>query len=210
MHHFKAIREFKQELQSWDPKFEIFLSWLTLKFDGWPRQMIGHLSYTTSSFVHHFVAIDEFKLELIAQLGWKLTIFALCDLEIWRMTLKNNKAPPLCYFKICASFLIHRWTQAGVTVWKSPIWVKIRVFCPVRPWNLTWPCKIIGHLSYPTSFVHHFVAIWWIQTWVPLWKHPIWVKIVDFCPLLPWNLTDDLEKQMGTSLMLLQAMCIMS
>ena len=25
-----------------------------------------------------------------------------CDLEIWRMTLKNNRAPLLCYFKLCA------------------------------------------------------------------------------------------------------------
>ena len=25
-----------------------------------------------------------------------------CDLEIWRMTLQNNRAPLLCYFKLCA------------------------------------------------------------------------------------------------------------
>ena len=31
-----------------------------------------------------------------------------CDLEIWRMTLKNNRAPLLiCYFKLCASFPSH-------------------------------------------------------------------------------------------------------
>ena len=28
----------------------------------------------------------------------------LCDLEIWLMTLKNNRAPLLCYFKLFASF----------------------------------------------------------------------------------------------------------
>ena len=27
-----------------------------------------------------------------------------CDLEIWRMTFKNNRAPLQCYFKLCASF----------------------------------------------------------------------------------------------------------
>ena len=37
---------------------------VTLKFDGWPQKTIGHLFYATSSFVHHFVAIGEFKLEL--------------------------------------------------------------------------------------------------------------------------------------------------
>ena len=26
-----------------------------------------------------------------------------CDLEIWRMTLKNNRAPLQCFFKLCAS-----------------------------------------------------------------------------------------------------------
>ena len=34
------------------------------KFDGWPQNTIGHLFYATLSFLHHFVAIGEFKLEL--------------------------------------------------------------------------------------------------------------------------------------------------
>ena len=42
----------------------IFLACLTLKFDGWPRKTIGHLFYTMYSFVHHFKAIGEIKLEL--------------------------------------------------------------------------------------------------------------------------------------------------
>ena len=33
--------------------------------------------------------------------------FVLCDLEIWRMTLKNNRTPLLCCFKVCASFHSH-------------------------------------------------------------------------------------------------------
>ena len=37
---------------------------VTVKFDGWPCNTIGHLFYATSSFVHHFVAIGEFKLQL--------------------------------------------------------------------------------------------------------------------------------------------------
>ena len=139
-----------------------FLSCVTLKFDGWPWRTIGHLFYTTSSFVHYFKFISEFKLKLQsgnAQFGSKLPIFcpvwpwnlmydlgkqqgtsstlhqALCiiskpwmnsnwsyspetlnsgqnrqffvpcDLEIWRMTLKNNRAPLLCCFKLCASFV---------------------------------------------------------------------------------------------------------
>ena len=37
---------------------------VTLKFDGWPWKTIEHLSFAVSSFVQHFIAIGEFKLEL--------------------------------------------------------------------------------------------------------------------------------------------------
>ena len=92
------------------------LSRVTLKFDGWPWKTIGHLFYATSSFVQHFVAIGEFKLELQsgnAQSGSNSMIFRamMCDLVIWRMTLQNNRAPHLCYFKLCASSRTHWWIQ---------------------------------------------------------------------------------------------------
>ena len=51
---------------------------VTLKFDGWPWKTIGHLSFAVSSFVQHFIAIGEFKLELQsgnAQFGSNSTIF---------------------------------------------------------------------------------------------------------------------------------------
>ena len=51
-----------------------------------------------------------------------------CDLEIWRMTFKNNRAPLLCYFKLCAAFRAQWWIQTGVTVRKRPIWVKFDDF----------------------------------------------------------------------------------
>ena len=83
------------------------------------------------------------------------------DLEIWRMTLKNNRTPLLCYLKHCASFQNHRWIQTPLTVRKRPIWVKIDNF-----WSRVslkfdgWPWKTIGHLFYATSsIVHHFTAI---------------------------------------------------
>ena len=59
-------------------KFDNFLSRVTLKFDGWPSKTIGHLFYATSTFVLHFVAMGEFKLELRsgnAQSGSNSTIF---------------------------------------------------------------------------------------------------------------------------------------
>ena len=59
-------------------KIDDFLSCVTFKFDGWPSKTIVHLFYATSSFVLHFVAIAEFKLELESgnvQSGSNSTIF---------------------------------------------------------------------------------------------------------------------------------------
>ena len=64
-----------------------------------PEQSSLPVSSATLSFVHHFKAIGEFKLELQtgnAQSGQNQWFFVPCDLEIWRMTLKNNRAPLLC------------------------------------------------------------------------------------------------------------------
>ena len=104
---------------------------VTVKFDGWPWKTIGHFFYTLSRFVHHFKYIGEFILDLQsrnAQLGRNWWYVIPCDLEIWWMTLGNNRAPLLCYFKLCASFLSHWWIQNWVTVRKRPIWVKFDDF----------------------------------------------------------------------------------
>ena len=80
-------------------------------------------------------------------------------LEIWWVTLENNKAPLLCYFKLCVSFRTHWWIQIWVTVRKHLIWVKIDNFLSRVTSKLDrWPWKTKGHLFYDTlSFVHHFM-----------------------------------------------------
>ena len=92
----------------------------TIHRAAWSQlKTIGHLFYATSSFVPHFIPIGEFKLELQsgnAQSGSNSTILELCDLEIWQITLKNNRTSLLCYFKLCAAFHSHWWIQTGVTV----------------------------------------------------------------------------------------------
>ena len=107
LHHFIAIGEFKLELQSGNAWFG---SKSTIFLVVWPcnltydlEKTIWHLFYATSSCVHHFVAIGEFKLELQsgnAQFGSNRRFLELCDLEIWRMTLKNNRAPLLSNMKL--------------------------------------------------------------------------------------------------------------
>ena len=90
-------------------------------------------------------------------LGQNRWCFVLCDLEIWWMTLENNRASLLSNIKLHS----HRWIQTRVTVRKRPIWVKYDIFFSRVTLKFDrWHWKTIGHLFYATSsFVHHFVAI---------------------------------------------------
>ena len=100
----------------------------------------------------------------------------------------------------------------GVTVRKHQIWVKIGDFSTLWRQNLTDDIeKKIGHLFYATSsFVFHFIAICEFKMELQSGNAKFWSKSVTFCAMWPGNMTDDLEKQKGTSSMLLQALCIIS
>ena len=159
-----------------------------------------------------------------------------CDLEIWQMTLKNKRAPLLCCFKLCITFPSHWWIQIGVTVRKRPIWVKFRRFlepCDLEIWRMTlkynraplpccfklcitfpthwWPWKTLGHLFYAiSSFMHHFVPIGEFKLELQSGNDQFGSNSTIFRAVHPWILTNDLEKQQGTSSMPLQALCIIS
>ena len=127
-----------------------------------------------------------------------------CDLQIWRMTLKNNRAPLLCHFKLCVSFHTHWWIQIWDTVRKRSIRVKI-ISYPLVNSNLSYspetpnlgqmrrflePCDLeiwwmtlknnraplLCYVKLYVSFHHHM----WIRTGVTVRKCPIWVKFDDF------------------------------
>ena len=63
-----------------------------------------------------------------------------CDLEIWRMNLKNNRAPLLSNIKLYASFHHHMWIQTWVTVRKRLSWVVTSVTLTFNlwPWPFAW------------------------------------------------------------------------
>ena len=121
--------------------------------------------------------------------------FSPCDLEIWRMTLKNNRAPLLCYFKLCALLHNHWWIHT-VTVQKRPIWVKINYFFSHVTFQFdVWHWKTIGHLIYVTSsFVHYFVAIGEFNLELQSGNTQFGLNSTIFRAMWPWNLTDDLEQ----------------
>ena len=63
-----------------------------------------------------------------------------CDLAIWWMTLKNNRAPLLSNIKLYASFHHHMWIQTGVTVRKRLSWVvtSVTLTFDLWPWPFAW------------------------------------------------------------------------
>ena len=130
-------------------------------------------------------------------LGQNRWCFVPCDLEIWWMTLENNRASLLCCFKLCATFHSHWWIQTGVTVRKRPIWVKIYDFFSRLTLQFdVWPWKITGHLFYATSsFVHHFVAIGDFKLELQSGNAQFGSNSTIFRAMWSWNLTHDLEKQ---------------
>ena len=129
--------------------------------------------------------------------GQNQRFIVLCDLEIWRMTLKNNRAPLLCCFKLCASFHSHRWIQTKVTVRKLSILVQIgNLLSHVTLKFDGWPWKTIGHLFYvASSFMHHFIVIGEFKLILQSGNAQFGSKSTIFLAVWPWNLTDDLQKQ---------------
>ena len=94
-------------------------------------------------------------------LGQIRRFLELCDLEIWRMTLKKNRAPFLSNIKLCASFHHDIWIQTGVTVWKRLSWLLTSVTLTFDLWP--WPFAWTSLLSLVTTPVN-FMMMWW-------WEH---------------------------------------
>ena len=109
VHHFKSIGEVKLELQSGNAQLG---STLVIFCPVWLWNLMDDFENNRAPLLYHI------KLCIISKpsvnLNWSYSpetlnsgqnqrFFVLCDLEIWRLTLKNNSAPLLCCFKLCAS-----------------------------------------------------------------------------------------------------------
>ena len=142
-----------------------------------------------------FKSIGEFKLELQywnAQIRSKLAIFLSCGVLkfggwLWKTTgiLFNTVSSVVHNFKSIGEYMSYS-VETRVTT---------SIICPLWPWNLMDDLEKIGHLFYITLSLYiiskprvNSNKIYSSET-----KRPIWVKIGDFFPLWPWNLTDDLE-----------------
>ena len=136
----------------------------TIHRAAWSQLKIEHLLYVASNFVHHFIAISEFKLKLQsgnAQFRSKSAIFCPVTFEFdgWPWKTIGH------LFYVASSFL-HHFTaisefklklQSGNAQFRS----KSSIFLSRVTFKFDgWPWKTIGHLFYVASnFVHYFVAI---------------------------------------------------
>ena len=76
-------------------------------------------------------------------------------LEIWQMTLKNDRASLLCFFKLCASLHCHMWIQTGVKFRKQLNWV------------LTCDLHL---LTSDLDLLHgHHLCQWWLTLKISWW-----------------------------------------
>ena len=126
-------------------------------------------------------------------LGQSRRFLEPCDLGIWRMTLQNNRAPLLNYFKLCTSSVNSNWRYSPETLNLVKNWQflsRVTFKFDERPW------KTIGLLFYVTSsFVHHFLAIGEFKLELQSGNAQSGSNSTIFKAVRPWNLTDDLAKQ---------------
>ena len=124
-------------------KIDNFFHRVTWKFEVWPWKTIGHLFYATSSFVHHFIIIGEFKLELQsgnAQFGSKSTIFfsrVTLQFDVWPWKTIGHR-----FYAILKVLCIISWPLVNSNWSYSPETPNLgqnrRFFLAVWPWNLTY------------------------------------------------------------------------
>ena len=140
--YFKLFASFRSHwwIQTWVTvrkrliwvKIEYLFNRVTSQFHGWTWKIIRHHFYATSSFVHHFVAIGEFKLDLQswnAQFGSKLTIF------FRRVTLQFDQWPwkTIGHLVYATSSFVHRFVAIGgdklrLHSWNAQFWSKSTIF----------------------------------------------------------------------------------
>ena len=145
VHHFKAIAEFKLELQSGNAQFgsksAIFFCPL------WPWNLMDDLENNRAPLLYYIKLCASFQSHRWIQTGVIVRkrsiqvkivdVFEPYDLEIWRMTLKRNRAPLPSNIKLCTSFHHHMWIKTGVTVRKRLSWVLASVILTFVLWPLT-------------------------------------------------------------------------
>ena len=170
---------------------------MTLNFDGWPWKTIGHLFCTTSSFVHHFKATNEFKLALVRKHSIRVKIPDFLS----RATLRFDGWPwkTIGHLFYTMSSFVHHFKAIGgfkleLLSRNAQFRSKLAIFCRMWSWNLMVTLKPIEHLFYATSsFGHHFKAMDEFKLELQSGNAQFGSNSAIFCHMWPWNLMDDLK-----------------
>ena len=154
-----------------------FLSPVTFKFDRWPSLQWGHNGQNGISNHQPHDCLLNHLFKHRSQKTSKFCTTGLCagnspgtgefpaqrasskeNVSIWwRHHVKNNRAPLLCYFKLCASFCNCLWICTGATVRKSPNWGKICLTSVILTFDLwsrpfTWTLHLPIIIITPENF----------------------------------------------------------
>ena len=160
----------------------MFLSCVTLKFQGWP--WIGHIFYATSSFVHNFVAICEFKtgvsVQKIPNLG-KIS-FELFDLAFWLLTLTFCMDISFVNDNYFWKFHDDTMTETGKGLWRTDRrtdgWTEPLIELLGHSWKKNQgKSEGFDSCDRPSNITQ------------------VGLKSSIFWPVWSWNLMDDLNKQ---------------
>ena len=147
MRHFVPIGEFKLELQPGNAQLG---SNSTIFWAVWPTNLTDDLEkqWGTSPMLLQPLGIDWYPLvnsnwsysPETPNLGQIRQFLEPCDLEIYWMTLKNDRAHLLSNIKLYLSFHYHMWIQTGVTVRKRLSWVvtSLTLTFELWPWPFAW------------------------------------------------------------------------
>ena len=111
--------------------------WITSKNKKAP--LLYYIKLCASFQIHWWIqtGVTIRKCSIRVKIGDFSRLFlAMWDLEIWRMTLKNNRVPLLSNITLCASFHRHMWIQTGVTVRKrlNGVMTSVTLTFDLWPW----------------------------------------------------------------------------
>ena len=124
------------------------------KFASWPMDYLLHYVKLCASFqIHRWIQTGVIvrKCSIRVKIG---DFFVPCDLEIWRITLKNNRAPLLCHIKLHASFHLNKWIQITVMVRKRLNWVLTTVTLTLDLWPRAFDwTSLLSMVITPGNFI---------------------------------------------------------
>ena len=169
-----------------------FLSLVTLKFNGWPWKTKGEL------FPYYIKLCALFQSHGWIQTGvivrkhsFRVKIVDILD------DLEKNRTPLLYHVKLFHHFKAISEFKLELQSRNTQFGSKWAIFCRVWPWNLK---DDIGKQQGTSSMLLQalcicFIAISSLELELQSGNTQFGSKSMIFCPVWPWNMTDDLEKQ---------------